>query len=202
MRKGMIRCTVCHSIVPSGLRCPACDEPLAAQQPDGGEAAQDDVLDDVVLAAEARRRGTLHDVADQDLGTGHSSLQEDVRLELAHLPEHVQLAEQVLHMAVANFSGHKGLLALTDHRLLFICVEPAGYRVDTFRFEQLDAIVASGDEDRGILKMAAFGAEIQITGIRPAEHTHDFAAFVQDRIDACVAYRGAARTATEQRLGA
>jgi hypothetical protein len=139
-------------------------------------------LSENLLQAEAQRCVAVHDLADAQLGTGSMSIQESVRLELAHLNEHVQLNECVLHLAEAHFAGHKGLLALTDHRLLFVCVEPAGYRVETFRFEQIDAIVAGRKGEHGTLDLHSFGTSMKITAIQPSDRTDIIAVYIRDRV--------------------
>lgn len=188
MREGMVRCTICGSIVRRGDRCPACDEPLPAEQSE--PAVQHVELSENVLQAEERQCVAVHELADTQLGTGPLSVQESVRLELAHLNEHIQIGEYVLHLAEAHFAGHKGLLALTDHRLLFVCVEPAGYRVETFRFERIEGVVAGRKGTHGTLNMHSFGTSVQITAIQPGDRTETIAAYVRDRVDSILKQLG------------
>jgi hypothetical protein len=185
MRQGTVRCQVCASIVPEGDRCPACDEPLTGARRHHAPLEHDTQppLDHrSVDALDARQHSAVHDLADDELDTGPASLQAVVRIELTRLYDCLQLHEQVLHLAVATAEGHKGLLALTDHRLIFLCLRPSGYRMDSIRFEQLTAVATRASEREATLVLTTFGSTQEFTRIRPTGCLAAIAGYMRERI--------------------
>jgi hypothetical protein len=182
MREGTVRCQTCHSIVPDGDRCPACDEPLIGERRSSATLALAHDEGREVFSVDAQQHMVVQHVADEELSTGPDSLRETVRVELSYLCDCLQLQEQVLHLAVAHSEGHKGLLALTDRHLMFLYLRPAGYRIDTVRFERLTSVANSRNERGGRLTLMTFGSTQEFSEVRPAEGVETIAGYLRDRI--------------------
>lgn len=107
-----------------------------------------------------------------------------VRRELKAIPTILQEGEEVLNLAAGGYDGRRGLLVVTDRRLVFFEKGMARSRQEDFPYSKISSIQTETRMTHGSLIVFVTGNKAVINQVMPKERVGEIGEYVRSRISA------------------
>ena len=126
---------------------------------------------------------TLEMVTTEKLG----NLQRSVKKELAHLHTALMDGETVVNLATGDYRDRlgRGLLALTDRRVMFVEVSGFGGKkmnLEDFALGRISSVATQRGQVSGTLTIHTSGNSAEIHKVMPLQRTDEIAQYIRERI--------------------
>lgn len=118
----------------------------------------------------------------EELAKAKLNMKLGVRRELKKLPDRLDENEEVLNLASGGIGAKKGLVVVTDRRLLFFAAGVASTHQEEFPYRAISSIESSTGMLSGKLRVFASGNKADIKDVIPKSAVDEIADFVRARI--------------------
>jgi Bacterial PH domain len=120
-----------------------------------------------------------------------------VRRELKKLPEMLGEVKHVLNLARGEYDGREGLIAVTEHRILFLDQGMVRHGFEDFRFDKITSVQQSTGVLSGELTIFSAGTKHQIKDVHPKRRAVEIADYVRSQLGKTSPPSGSARAPSE-----
>lgn len=105
-----------------------------------------------------------------------------VKKEIRTLPDLLRETETAVNLAVGNYGGKTGLVAVTDQRVLFLQASMVGSQQEDFEFDRITSVESSKGMTSGNLKIHSAGNVAELKAIQPRERAQEIGEYVRSHL--------------------